>query len=182
MGYGDWIFLGALLLVCGLGALLGFGKVFCWFVLNKFVRIGLAIFVCYTLGGMILGIPFLNQLIVKDLAANWAHIKFLKVIHLEIIIYYIALFLITLFVIWILSRILRGISESNSKPIRVMNRIGGAILFAAFAFVVMLFVFQIIAWIGGQSNDDFLQVLQQDAPAILRPLYERNPMRSLVNL
>lgn len=181
MGYGDWIFLGVLLLVCGLGALLGFGKVLCMFVLNKIVRIIVAIFVCYTFGGMILGIPFVNQLL-ADLAANWAHIDFLTKIHPEIIIYYIALFIITMLAVWILSRILKGISEAKALPIKIINKVGGAILFAVFAFALMLLVFQIISWIGGQSAANFQNVLETNCPAILRPLYEHNPMLSLIKL
>lgn len=181
MGYGDWIFLSALLLVCGLGAILGFGKVLCMFVLNKIVRIILAIFVCYTFGGMILGIPFVNQML-KDLASNWAHIEFLTKIHLEIVIYYIALFIITMLVVWILSRIIKGISEAKALPIKIINKVGGAILFGAFALAIMLLVFQIIAWVGGQTAANFENTLDINCPAILRPLYEHNPMRSLINV
>ena len=175
MGYGDWIFLGILLICCGLGALLGFGKVLCWFVLNKVVRIIIAIFICYTFGGMILGIPFINQML-KDLAANWEHIGFLKAIHLEYIIYYIVLGGITVFAVWITARILRSISESQSKPIKVFNRIAGALLLSAFALALMLLIFQIIYGVGVSTHDSFGELLSQNAPAILKPLYEKNPM------
>lgn len=181
MGYGDWIFLGALLVVTAIGALLGFGKVLTAFVLNKIVRIIMAVFVCYTFGGMILGIPFVNQLL-ADLAANWAHIGFLRVIHLEIIIYYVVLFAITMLVIWILSKILRGLSEVQFFPVRVLNKVGGAILLSALAFALMLLVFQIIHWIGGATSDNFLSLLQVNCPAIVRPLYENNPLNVLINL
>ena len=180
MGYGDWIFLGALLIVAILGSVLGFGKVFSLFVLNKFVRILAAIFVCYTFGGMILSIPFINQLLI-DLAANWAHIEFLTKIHLEIVIYYIALFIITMLIILILSRIVRGVSESRFTPIRVLNKVCGAMLFVAFAMALMLLVFHIISWIGGQTAESVLSALQMDANAIVRPLYENNPMTQWVS-
>ena len=181
MGFGDWIFLGALLIVMILGALLGFGKVFSWFVLNKIVRIIAAIFVCYTFGGMILAIPFVNRLLI-DLAANWAHIAFFNKIHLEIIIYYVALFLLTIIIILIFSRIIRGISEADYKPIKVINKVFGAIIFGVFAFATMLLVFHIITWIGGETSHNFLSALQTDAGAILRPLYENNPMTKLIEM
>lgn len=179
MGYGDWIFLGALLIVAILGSLLGFGKVFSLFVFNKLVRILVSIFVCYTFGGMILSIPFINQLLI-DLAANWAHVEFLTKIHLEIIIYYIVLFIIIMLIILILSKIIRGVSESKFLPIRVLNKTFGAILFVAFAMALMLLAFHIISWIGGETAKNFLSSLQTDANAIVRPLYENNPMTQWV--
>lgn len=181
MGYGDWIFLGAMIVVLILGSLLGFGKVFSWFVLNKIVRIVVAVFVCYTFGGMILGIPFVNRML-SALASNWSHVEFLTKIHLEIIIYYVALFLITVIVIAILSKIIRGISEADYKPVKVINKALGAILFGVFAFATMLLVFHIITWIGGETSQNFLGMLQTDAGAILRPLYENNPMTKLIEM
>lgn len=175
MGYGDWIFLGALLLVALFGSLLGFGKVFGLFVLNKVIRIILAVFVCYTFGGMILSIPFVNQMLV-DLAANWSHIEFLTKIHLEIIIYYAALFLITIIIILILSKIINAASETQVLPIKILNKVFGAILFSLLCLAAMLLVFQVISWIGGETSKNFLIMLQTDANAILRPLYENNPI------
>lgn len=181
MGYGDWIFLGALLLVLGLGALLGFGKVLCMFVMNKIVRTVAAIFFCYTFGGMILSIPFVNKLLL-DLASNWSHIAFLTKLHPEIIIYYIALYFITLLVLWLLSKILKGISETDLLPIKIINKVFGALLLTAIAFALMLLVFQIIHWIGGQTAANFQSQLETNCPAIVRPLYESNPLLKIVEL
>lgn len=181
MGYGDWIFLGALLLVMGLGAMLGFGKVMASFVLNKIVRIIVAVFVCYTFGGVILGIPFVHQLL-ADLASHWSHIPILTKMHPEIIIYYIVLFVITLIAVFILARVLKGFSESKFLPIKILNKVGGAILLGALALVLLLFVFQIIGWIGGQSEEKFRTLLEISANAIVRPLYEHNPMLRLIKL
>ena len=181
MGYGDWIFLGAMLVMVLLGSILGFGKVFSWFVLNKIVRIIVAVFVCYTFGGIILGIPFVGRILEK-LAANWSDVEFLTKIHLEIIIYYAALFLITIIIIAITSKIIRGISEADYKPVKVINKFLGAITFGIFAFAIMLFVFHVIRWVGGETSKNFLEMLQTDAGAILRPLYENNPMTTLIEL
>lgn len=181
MGYGDWIFLGAMLVAVILGSLLGFGKVFSWFVLNKIVRIIVAVFICYTFGGIILGIPLVSRMLTA-LATNWSDVEFLTKIHLEIIIYYAALFLIIIILISILSKIIRGISEADYKPIKVLNKALGAVVFGIFAFAVMLLVFHIIMWIGGETSKNFLGMLQTDAGAILRPLYENNPMTKLIEM
>lgn len=179
MGYGDWIFVGALLIVAILGAMFGFGKVLSLFVLNKLVRIIISIFVCYTFGGMILSIPFVNQML-ADLAVNWAHINILTKIHFEIILYYIVLFIITMLIVLILSRVIRSISEVQFLPIKILNKACGAILFCAFALLLMLFVFHIISWIGGETAKSLLVALQTDANALVRPLYENNPMTQWV--
>lgn len=181
LGQGDWIFLGALLVVLFLGSILGFGKVLSFFVLNKAVRIIIAVFVCYTFGGMILGISFVNQLLV-DLKSSWANSSFLNAIHLEIIIYYVALFIITMILILIISRILRGVSESKFLPIRILNKVCGAVLLSAFALAIMLLVFQIIVWIGGETAVNFGIKLSEKADKILLPLYEDNPMLKLIEL
>lgn len=181
MGYGDWIFLGVMLIVIMLGSVLGFGKVFSWFVLNKIVRMLLAVFVCYTFGGMILGISVVNRML-TELASYWSHIDFLTKIHLEIFIYYIVLFLITLIIISILAKLIRGLSEASYRPVKVINKLFGAIAFAALALAIMLLAFHIITWIGGDTSKNFLNMLQTDAGAILRPLYENNPMTKLIEM
>lgn len=178
---GDWIFLGVLLIVLVVGAILGFGKVLGWFVLNKFVRIIIAVFVCYTFGGMILDIPAISQLLI-DLRANWADISFLNTIHLEVIIYYIILFALTMLIVLLLSKIIRGVSETKALPVKILNKIGGAILFGAFALAIMLLIFQIIVWIGGDTAINFHDKLYESADLILLPLFENNPLLRLVNL
>lgn len=181
MGYGDWIFLGVLLVIAVLGAIMGFGKVFSLFVLNKYVRIFVAIFVCYTFGGMILSIPFVNQML-ADLASNWSHIKFLNLIHLEIIIYYIGLAIITIVLVIIFAKVVKGVSETNVKVIKILNKLGGVILFGALALILIFLVFQIIAWIGGNTDINFRNTLSQNANAIVGPLYANNPLLKLVEI
>lgn len=180
MGYGDWIFLGILLIVFILGAILGFGKVVSMFVLNKIVRIIVAVFVCYTYGSMILGIPAISQLL-TDVAANWSHITFLTKIHLDLIIYYVALFLITMIIVSILAKLVRGMSESKFLPIKILNKVGGAALFCVFAVGLMLLVFYIITWIGGETAENFRMALMENGEKILLPLFEKNPMTELIN-
>lgn len=180
MGYGDWIFLGALLIVFILGAIMGFGKVVSMFVLNKIVRIIVAIFVCYTYGAMILGMPAISQLL-TDLAANWSHIGFLTAIHLDLIIYYIALFLITMLVLVIAAKILKGISESKALPVKILNKVCGAVLFSALALALMLLGFHIITWIGGETKANFGNLLAEKGNKILLPLFENNPILKLID-
>lgn len=181
MGYGDWIFLGVLLAVVLVGALLGFGKVFSVFVVNKYVRIAVAVFICYTYGGMILSIPFVSQLLI-DLRSNWSHIAFLSALHLEIIIYYIVLFVLSVLLILIFSKIVKGVSETDVLPVKILNKVGGAILFGVLAFTLMFLAFQIIVWIGGNTAINFQNILAENAGKIVLPLYTHNPLLRLVEL
>lgn len=175
----DLVFLGIMLVSLLLGAILGFGKVFGVLVLNKFTRIVLAIFVCYSFGGMILGIPFINQLLI-DLSAYWADIELLNTIHLEIIIYYVALFLITILLLLIFSRIVKGISEVDVLPVKVLNKVAGAIVLAAGMLLLMLVVFQIIYMIGGATAESFAEKLSQST--IMLPLFENNPLLKIMEM
>lgn len=175
----DLVFLGIMLVSLLLGAILGFGKVFGMVVLNKFTRVALAIFVCYSFGGMILGIPFVNQLLV-DLSAYWADVNILNTIHLEIIIYYVALFLLTMLVLLIIARIVKGISEADVLPVKILNKVGGAVVLAAGVLLLMLVVFQIIYMIGGSTAESFAEKLSQST--IMMPLYENNPLLKITAL
>lgn len=181
MGYGDWIFLGILIVFAVLGSLMGFGKVLNLFVLNKYVRIAVAVFVCYSFGGLILSIPFVNQTL-ADISSNWANVAFLNFIHLELVIYYVALFFIVLVLLWVSTKLIRGISEIKLLPIRILNSVGGAVLLSVFVLALILIVFQIIAWIGGNTANNFYATLTQNANGIVRPLFENNPMIVLIRL
>lgn len=183
MNYGDWIFLGVLLIMGGVGALVGFGK---GLRLMTHGRLGIifstiiCIILCYLFGSMILDIPFVGQLL-ADLAAKWAHIGFFVKIRLEIIIFYVALFILMMIVFSLIILIVSRVAESDNTVIKVFNKIGGAIIFIAMAFLLTFFVFQIIHWIGNTTAANFEQTLLTNAKAIVLPLYKANPMNGLVD-
>lgn len=177
MGYGDWIFLAVLLIVAGLGAMLGFGKVL-KFVTGGIIGVFISVLLCYCFGGMILDLPFVNQML-ADLASHWSHIAILSAIHLEIIIYYIALFIITTIIRIIIVHIIKGLVETNMLLMRILNKLLGAVLLVGLMFILMGLVFQIIGWIGGTTEANFRATLAQNAGAIVRHLYDWNPMKSL---
>lgn len=177
MGYGDWIFLAVALGIAALGVLFGFGKIL-KFITGGIVGIFISFIICYCFGGVILQIPFVNEML-ANLAAKWSHISFLTTIHLELIIYYVALFIITMILRIIIVRILKGIVETDVLVMRIINKVLGAALMVALGFLLMGLTFQIIDWIGGSTKIDFYNALAASANAIVRPLYDWNPMRSL---
>lgn len=178
MGIGDWIFLAVLLVLVVLGALLGFGKVL-KFVTGGIVGIIISIVLCYCFGGVILQLGFVSQML-TDLASHWADIDWLSAIHLEIIIYYVVLFILFTLIRIIIVRILKGVAETDVLVMRIINKLLGAVLMVAFGFLLMGLVFQIIAFIGGDTATNFSNTLATSANAIVRPLYDLNPMRSLM--
>ncbi len=179
MGYGDWIFLAALLGVAALGAVLGFGKVL-KFVTGGPVGVVISVILCYCFGGMILDLPFVSALLAK-LASTWASVGWLNTIHLEIIIYYIVLFMLATLLRILLVRLLKGLVETDVLVMRIINKVLGAALFVVFGFLIMLSVFQVIEFIGGSVQSDFYFGLAQNANAIVRPIYDWNPMKGLTD-
>lgn len=178
MGYGDWIFLGVLLVVAIIGALLGFGKVL-KFLTKGIIGLIISVFLCYTFGGIILDWPFVSGML-ADLASHWSNIGFLSLIRLEIIIYYIGLFLVFTLLRILIVGLIGHISESDLLVMKIFNKVGGALLFTLLAFLLLFFVFQIIHWIGGNTAANFSSLLEMNCNAIVRPIYEGNPMNALV--
>lgn len=174
----DWIFIGGILACLVVGSLFGFGQ------LLKFITGGIAgaiisVILCYTFGGLILDIPIINTA-VSDLASKWAHIGWLSAIHLEIILYYVLLFIVTTLVRIVIVRLLRRVMETDVLVIKIINKVCGALLFTALALLVMLLVFQIISWIGGDTYNNFL--LNLSGSSVLKPVFVNNPLDALVEL
>lgn len=174
----DWIFIGGILGCLTLGALIGFGKGL-KFITRGIIGFAISMFVCYTFGGIILDIPFVTDLL-TGLSSKWAHIEWLYKIHLEIIIYYIILFAVVSLVRVLIVKILAHVLETDVFAIKVINKACGAVLFTAIGLLVLLFVFQIIAWRGGDVSSNFLA--QIAGSTIVKPIYENNPMAILVEM
>lgn len=174
----DWIAIGAVLIVVALGALIGFGKGLKFFT-SGIIGIVISVFVCYCIGGLILDIDAIRNLL-GDLAGHWSHIEWLKNIHLEIIIYYIALFIIVQIVRILLTKVVSHVLETDILLIKVINKIGGAVLFLCAFVLFALLIFQIIYWIGGTTAVDFHNWLA-GSWLKLDDLFINNPLVKMVN-
>ena len=93
----DWIILALLLIFALLGMLLGFGKGLKIFTGGIF-GVAISIFVCYAVGGLIINIGFIQSALMNMRSAIAAKdngfCDFLLTIHIDIIVYYVALFII----------------------------------------------------------------------------------------
>ena len=180
----DWVALGVVAACLLIGALLGFGKLLA-FLTNKIVGKITAVFICYTFGGMIMNIGFVQDLLVK-IASLWSgsdnfFLVFLTKIHLEVIVFYIILFIVVFCIIKLLALIAKAIFEIKVLPLKIINRTGGAILLTGTGILVGLLIFQIIYWVGGETMTNFVNSLQGSVFG-LDKLFFNNPLLGLVNL
>lgn len=174
----DWIFIAGILICLILGSLFGFGSQL-RFLTGGIFGFLISFFICYTCGGLILDIPFVNGML-SGLASKWAHIEWLTKIHLEIIIYYVVLFFVVTILRILIVRILARVAETDVFVIKLINKVSGALLFTAMAFLIMLLVFQIITWIGGGTLLNFYAKIS--GSAIVKPIFENNPLLKLVEM
>lgn len=180
----DWIALGVVAGCIMLGALLGFGKLLS-FLTNKVFGKITALFVCYTFGGMFMSIGFVQDFLVK-IASLWSgsenfFLVFLTKIHLEVVIFYIILFIAVFWILKLLALLAKAILEIKVTPLKVINKVGGAILLTATGVLIGLFVFQVISWVGGETAANLLENLSGSLFG-LDKLFLNNPLLGLVNI
>lgn len=179
----DWIALAVLAVFALIGAVAGFGKGLKFFTSGVF-GIVISVFVCYCVGGFILELQFVKDLLSK-LAALWTDkgdnffFDFLTKIRMEIIVYYVALFLVVQIVRKILVLILKNMVEIKFLPVQIINRILGMALFVGMAVLLALLAFQIIYWVGGTTAENVLATFEGSALK-LDELFLNNPLNSII--
>lgn len=178
----DWIALGLVVVFAILGMLFGFGKGLKFFTSGIFGFI-ISIVVCYALGGIILNFGF-----VQDLLTSFRNVlvengngfcKFLLNIHIDIVVYYVALFITVTIIRLIIVKIIKSIVEINNIVLIILNKTFGVILFVGVLFMIALFVFQIITLIGGNTEANFLLKLS-GSKLKLDWLFENNPFMAII--
>lgn len=180
----DWIAI-AVVIVCILfGALLGFGKLLT-FLTNKIIGKITALFICYTFGGMLMSLGFIQDFLAW-VASLWSRYDnffcvFLTKIHPEVIVYYTVLFIACIFLIKLIARLVRAILEIKLLPLKIINKVGGAILLTGIGALIWLIVFQIIYWVGGETSLNLLNSLHGSLFG-LDKLFLKNPLLGLVKV
>ncbi len=156
----DWIFLGIILGGLVLGALFGFGGIFKFFTTGIFGVI-ISVAVCILVGTAFYGPcePFLIKIQDAIMAnENW-FCQFLGKLNIQVILYYVIMFIIVWLLRFIVVKIIKGISESENKVVKTVNRILGSLFFLAILLLIFFFVFFLIGWVGGQTADNFSEYL-----------------------
>lgn len=164
------------------GVLLGFGKTLKLLTDGVVGKI-ISVVVCYFLFGIVLALPFVQDLLnrlVDALRENGSFIcRILLYIRLDLIVFAVALFFIVQILRkWVVS-LIKVFFEIDAKPMRVINKVLGAFLGLATLAVFTLTIFQIIAWIGG-TDGDFYQSLTGSV-FDLDVLFVNNPLNSIID-
>ncbi|MDE7439123.1 MAG: hypothetical protein K2N23_01255 [Clostridia bacterium] len=180
----DWIVLGLIAVFCLLGMLFGFGKGLKFFTGGIFGII-ISIVVCYALGGLIYNFGFvqdgLNSMRVALANKGNGFCNFLLKIHIDVIVYYVALFIAVTIIRLIIVRVIKSIVEIDNPVLIVLNKTFGVILFVCVGFMLMLFVFWIISLIGGNTEANFLLKLSGSKLKI-DWLFEHNPFMTIIKI
>ncbi len=163
------------------GALIGFGRVLKAST-KGILGIIISIVICYFFGGLIYRWGAIETLL-QNFASLWtgssnAFLSFLEKIRLEMIVYYIVLFIVVQIIRIVIVAIIKRVSESNNIVIKIFDRTLGAILFLAEIFALLLLVFQTVYWIGGSAAESFANGL---GDGLLGWLFEHNPLNAFVD-
>jgi len=176
----DWIAIAILVVALGLGALLGFGKWLKFFTSGVFGII-ISIVVCYFIGGGILQLEFVQELLSK-FASLWSDkggfgYSLLTKIHLEVIVSYVVLFVLIQIVRILLVKLVQKGLESDFKPIKVVNRLLGAVFAFAIVFFLGLLILWIVSWVGGDTAASWEAYFEHSG--FMGALYRNNPIAGI---
>lgn len=177
----DWIALAILVVFAAIGALVGFGKGL-KFLTGGIFGIIISVVLCYIFGSMILGIPFVNDLLTKlaEAIGGWSIAV--------TVIYYIVLFVLFTLIRILIVKIIRKVAEADVLVMKIINRVLGAVLLAAFGILLGMLALQIIYWV--QANPDtygeiYLNWMSHaetgEPSAIVGALYINNPLSALAD-
>ncbi len=177
----DWIALGIIVVFAAIGALIGFGRGL-KFLTGGIFGIIISVVLCYIFGSMILGVPFVNDLLTKlaESIGGWSIVV--------TVIYYVVLFILFTLIRILIVKIIRKVAEADVLIMKIINKVFGAILMAAFGVLLGMLALQIIYWV--QANPDSLVDIYVnwmmnaetgDLSAIVGALYVNNPLSALAD-
>lgn len=180
----DWIFIVLIVIFVILGLWLGFGKGLRFFTKGIFGFI-ISVIVCYSLGGFIIKLSFVENLLTQFRALfegkeEW-YFKLLLTIRIDIIVYYVVLFIIVQILRIIIVKIISRVFEIQNVFLKFLNKLFGVILFCGVLVIAVMIAFQVIYWIGGSFAESFTQKI---AGSMLRIdwFYEHNPLAWIVEI
>lgn len=152
----DWVLIGIIVGGLALGALFGFGGIFKFFTTGIFGII-ISVVVCFLIGAAFYGPcePLLIKLQDAILANDNWFCQFIGKLNIQVILYYVILFVVVWLLRFIVVKIIKSVAESENKGIKVVNKLLGSIFFAAILLLLFFFVFFVIGWVGGETADNF---------------------------
>ena len=177
----DIIVLAGCALFVILGIIVGFGKGLKFFTSGIIFGTIISIFVCYLIYGFVLNWQFVRDLL--DRFNEWMAGQgdvgtFFADIHTDRIVLAVVLFIIVTIVRVIVVNIIKSVVEIDNVFFKLINKVLGAAFFFAVALAILLIVFQIVAWVGGETATNFAESL---SGSIFRldDLFANNPLRAV---
>ena len=176
----DYIVLGLLVVFVLVGSLVGFGNGLKFFTSGIFGVI-ISVFVCYLIFGLVLSWDAVAGLL--DKFSGWLYEQgtagtFFADIHIDKVALAVVLFIVVQIVRMIIVKVLGSIFEINNMFVKVINKTLGAVFFAAVFAALLLIVFQVVTWIGGDTELNFVSNFE-GSKLLLDELYYNNPLKSI---
>ncbi|MBQ3493184.1 MAG: hypothetical protein IJA88_03670 [Clostridia bacterium] len=167
--------------LCIVGGILGgFGKVLNFFTKGIFGKI-ISIFVCYFLFGVVLDWPFVKEALTnlnQSLASSENFICDLLIkIRLDLIVFAVALFFAVQLLRKLAVKLIDKAFSANNPVMKVINKVLGVALAFFCVAVILLTVFQILAWTTG-INGSVYQAMQGSFFK-LDKLFVSNPLNAI---
>jgi hypothetical protein len=180
----DYVAIGVVVLLAILGIVAGFGGGLKFFTGGIFGVI-ISVIVCYFAYGIVINWQFVIDIMANIrqalTGADNAFCNVLLDIHFEIVAICLAMFIIVQILRIIVVAILKNIVEINNVVFKVINKVLGLALMVGVGIIVALIVFQIIAWIGGNTSVDFANCLNGSVFK-LDVLYNENPLNKMFTM
>ena len=182
MIFADWLVIALIIVFCIFGMLFGFGKGLKFFT-GGIIGIIISVFVCYALGGFILKLGFVQKMLTSfcntlDAKGN-GFCRFLLLIRIDVIVYYVALFIIVSLARILIVKIIKSVVEVENMALIIINKAAGVILFVVVFFMLLLLVFWIISLING-GVDGSVYASLKDSKIGLDSLYASNPFLEII--
>ena len=184
MPFIDILIIGLTIVFCIFGMLFGFGKGLKFFT-GGILGVIISIFICYALGGVIIRISFVQNWLnnFREMLAG-KHNTFcdiLNTIHIDIVLYYVILFIAVTIIRIIIVRLIKSFVEIENIVLIAINKILGIVLFVGAFIMMVLLVFWVISLIGGSTAEKFVQTVSQSKIGLNR-LYENNPFMTIIKI
>lgn len=176
----DYVAIGVAVISLFAGGVMGFGKCL-KMITNGIVGTIMSIVLCYFLFGVVLNLEFVKNLLDKlntALVENGSAIcMFLLKIKIDMIIVGVVLFIVVQILRKLVFSLICDFMESDFIVLKILNKIGGVVLFTALVAVIVLVVFQISAWVSGSESAIYGFV--QGSTFKLDEFYLNNPLNSI---
>lgn len=162
------------------GSAFGFGRWLKWLTGGIVGKI-ISVIICYFIFGIVLDWSFVRELMLKFTTTlqedgSWI-CKVLLAIRIDMIVFAAVLFVAVQLLRKLAVRLISGVMQINNKAISVLNRILGAVLLTVFVAIVVLIVFQLIAWVSGTDGEFYLTL--QGSAFGLDKIFTDNPLNSV---